>query len=287
MTPPRKRPQKGPRTRPLGLAPLSALTVPPDRLVRLAAEAGFDFVGLRVLAVTDSEPVHDLSPGSALLADTLTALEETGLSVVDAEFLRIDADTGRDTWLPALEASQAVGATRFTVAAGDDDLARLTDTLGRLVQDAAAFGVVPALEPISYRSVRSLPVAAGIASATGARVLPDTLHLARFDATADELAAVADLVDMVQLCDSPARPPATLEGLVEESRARRLAPGDRDQDLAGYLRPLRDDLPVSVECPHDGELARRGAAEWIRHLHDSATHLLDSITPTPTGGQTP
>ena len=103
--------------RSLGLAPLSALSVAPDELVRLAADAGFDFVGLRVLAVTAEEPSYDLSPGSPLLADTLRALSDTGLSVVDAEFLRIDADTDRTTWLPALEASQALGATRLTVAA--------------------------------------------------------------------------------------------------------------------------------------------------------------------------
>ncbi|MEJ6549037.1 TIM barrel protein [Corynebacterium sp. USCH3] len=271
-----------PRARLLGLAPLSALTVPPDLLVRFAANAGFDFVGLRVLAVTAAEPSYDLSAGSPLLAATLRALDETGLSVVDAEFLRIDADTDRDAWLPALEASAALGATRLTVAAGDDDLTRLTDTLGRLVDDAAGYGVVPSLEPISYRSVRSLPVAARVARDTGARVLPDTLHLARIHADVDELAQISDLVDMVQLCDSPAHAPTTVEGLVEESRAARLAPGDGDQDLARFLRPLPRALPVSVEVPNEVERNHRGDAGWIRHLYDTATRLLATSTVPPT-----
>lgn len=284
---------KGRQThRKLGLAPLSALTVSPDRLVRLAADAGFDFVGLRVLAVTTEEPFYDLSPGSPLLADTLTALADTGLTVLDTEFLRIDAGTDRDTWLPALEASRALGATRFTTTAGDDDIPRLTDTLGRLVDDAADFGVIPALEPISYRSVHSLPVAAGIAREAGARVLPDTLHMARFHATVDELAEVTDLVDMVQLCDSPSDAPATVEGLVEESRALRLPPGEGGQDLARFLEPVAADLPVSVEVPNDDELARRGPSDWIRHLHDTAVDLLNSTdstdatdsNPAPSGG---
>ncbi|MGP9723799.1 sugar phosphate isomerase/epimerase family protein [Corynebacterium sp. AOP40-9SA-29] len=262
--------------RSLGLAPLSALDVAPDELVRLAADAGFDFVGLRVLAVTPEEPHYDLSPGSPLLARTLEALDDTGLSVLDAEFLRLDATTGPDSWLPTLETAQALGATRFTVAAGDEDLARLTDTLGRLTQDAASYGVVPALEPISYRSVRSLPVAAQIARETGARVLPDTLHLARFDADPAELAEITDQVDMVQLCDCPATPPATVEGLIEESRALRLAPGDGEQDLARYLSVLPDDLPVSVEVPNLTELARRGASGWIHHLHDTTRRMLNT-----------
>jgi sugar phosphate isomerase/epimerase len=270
-------PPAHPAGRQIGLAPLSALAVAPDQLVRLAAEAGFDFVGLRVLGVTDTEPSYDLSPGSPLLAATLTSLKETGLSVVDTEFLRIDAGTDRSTWLPALEATAALGGTRFTVAAGDEDLNRLTDTLGHLVEDAAGFGVIPALEPISYRSVHSLPVAARIARHTGARVLADTLHMTRFSATDEDLTETADLIDMIQLCDCPSAMPDGIEGLVEESRADRLAPGDGEQDLARFLRLLPTDLPVSLEVPNDRELTRRGAAGWFRHLHDSASALLDSL----------
>src|SRR5699024_10710231 len=104
----------------IGLAPLSALTTPSDELIRMAANAGFSFVGLRVLAVTPDEPHYDLAPGSPLLNRTLRALDETGLHVVDTEFLQVNAHTDRDTWLPALEAAGALGATRFTVAAGDE-----------------------------------------------------------------------------------------------------------------------------------------------------------------------
>lgn len=269
----------GDAARPVGLAPLSALDVAPDQLVRLAAAAGFDFVGLRVLAVTPEEPHHDLSPGSPLLArtlETLEALDATGLYVLDAEFLRLDATTGPDDWLPALDAARALGATRFTVAAGDDDQARLTDTLGRLTQDAASYGVVPALEPISYRAVRSLTDAGRIARAAGARVLPDMLHLARVGTGPAELAQVGDLVDMVQLCDCPAVAPTDTAGLTEEARAARLAPGDGEQDLARHLAVLPDDLPVSVEVPNVTELARRGPSGWIRHLHDSTRRMLDT-----------
>lgn len=262
--------------RSIGLAPLSSLSVAPDTLVRLAADIGFDFVGLRVHAVTPDEPNYDLSPGSPLLERTLSTLSETGITVIDAEFLRIDADTGPDTWMPALEAASAVGATRFTVAAGDDDIPRLTDTLCRMVQDAAPFGVIPALEPISYRSVHSLPVAASIGRTTGARVLADTLHLSRFPTSEEEIVDAAPLIDMVQLTDCPATRPSDLAGLVEESRALRYAPGDGDQNLARFLHPLPADLPVSLEVPNDGDVARRGPEAWFRHLYNSTVELLDS-----------
>lgn len=271
-------------TRSIGLAPLSTLSTPPDVLVRHAAEAGFDFVGLRVSAVTPDEPTYDLGPGSPLLDRTLTALDETGLRVVDVEFLRIDEGTGRDTWLPALEAAQALGATRFTVAAGDEDIARLTDTLGRLTGDAAAFGVVPALEPISYRSVRSIPQAAGIARATGSRVLADTLHMARFGATLPELVEAADCIDMIQLCDSPTSAPADTAGLIHESRAGRLAPGEGDQALMDYVRVLPETTLISLEVPNDREVAARGTRGWLGHLYRTTQTLLTESELIPAGG---
>lgn len=264
-------------SRPLGLAPLSALSVAPDQLVRYAAAAGFDFVGLRVRMVTKEESQFDLSPGSPLMASTKQALSDTGLYVVDTEFLQLNEDTNSEDWLPSLEAGAALGARSYTVAAGDENLDRLTETLGRLVEDAKEFGIVPALEPISYRSVHSLPVGAAVAEAAGARLLPDALHVARFGGTPQELAEFSDQIDMVQLCDSPAQRPADLAGLIEESRSIRQAPGEGDQDLASYLRALSPDLPVSVEVPNEPTVERIGAEAWINHLHGRAVELLSTV----------
>lgn len=261
----------------IGLAPLSSLSTPPDQLVRLAAAAGFAFVGLRVNAVTQNEPVYDLSPGSSLLAATQQALTETGLYVLDTEFLQVNADTTRDDWLPALEAAGALGAKTFTIATGDDDIARLTDTIGNMVEDAREFGVTPALEPISYRSVHSLPQAADIARATGAKVVADTLHMARFGATPEELAKVSDVLAVLQLCDSPLNRPGDLEGLVAESRSLRLAPGEGEQNLLAFVNALDPSVPLSVETPNDAELAARGDAGWINHLYTTTHNLLEKI----------
>ena len=271
-------------SRPIGLAPLSALSVPPDRLVRYAAAAGFDFVGLRVRMVTKEEAQFDLSPGSPLMASTVAALEETGLHVVDTEFLQVNADTNREDWMTSLEAGAALGARTYTVAAGDDDLDRLTDTLGRLVEDAAQFGISPSLEPISYRSVHSLPLGAKVARAAGARLLPDTLHLARFGGIPEELTEFSDLIDMIQLCDSPTQRPADLAGLIEESRSIRLAPGDGHQDLASYVQALDPNLPVSVEVPNEPTVAKIGAEAWINHLYTSTRELL-AVVATETASE--
>lgn len=264
-------------SRQIGLAPLSSLSTPPDQLVRLAAATGFSFAGLRVIAVTPNEPVYDLSPGSPLLAATQQALKETGLYVLDTEFLQVNADTTREAWLPALEAAGALEAKTFTIAAGDDNIARLTDTIGAMVDDARDFGVTPALEPISYRSVHSIPQAAAIARDSGAKVVADTLHMARFGATPEELTEATDVLGVLQLCDSPLQRPADLDGLVTESRSLRLAPGEGEQNLLTFVNALDSNVPLSVETPNDGEVASRGDAGWINHLYNTTQALLEKI----------
>ena len=91
-------------TRPIGLAHLTLLRLSPPELVTTAAAAGYDFVGIRVKAVTAGERHYAMEPGSPLSRETLARLRDTGLEVRDVEFLPLGPDTGRDDWMPALEA---------------------------------------------------------------------------------------------------------------------------------------------------------------------------------------
>lgn len=258
----------------LGLAPLSMLDVEPPAFVDLAADAGYDFVGLRVRAVTTAETPYDLGVGSPLLAATVERLEARGLRCVDAEFVLLNGETTADQWRPALQSAAALGASSMTVAINDPD-ARMMDDLTALVADAKALGVTCTLEPISYNVVHSLPLAQALAEQVGCQVLIDTLHLTRFGATAEEIAAVSPLVPLIQLCDGPAARPADRDGLVAESRAHRLAPGDGDFPLLTYLTNLPTDLPVSVEVPSVALRRDRTPLEFARYLRERALAVLE------------
>ncbi|MEW1981079.1 TIM barrel protein [Citricoccus sp. NPDC079358] len=268
----------------IGLAPLSLLSVAPPNLVHHAAEAGFDFVGVRVRPVTAAEKPYNLQPGSPLLAETLARMAETGVGVKDIEFLLLDGTDQRDAWLRMFEAGQALGAESLTVACGDPDLSRARDTLAQMAEDGRAFGISPALEPISYQTVASIPLADEFAVHAGCDILVDTLHVGRFGGTAEELSAAACRAPLVQLCDAPAERPADREGLVEESRSARLVPGEGGLELAGVLAALESglaqtpragtQLPVSLEVPNDAAVARLGAQGWADHLKSAALDLL-------------
>ena len=265
---------------PIGLAHLTLLRLSPPELVTTAAEAGYDFVGIRVKAVTEGEHQYPMEPGSLMSRETLRRLDDTGLTVRDIEFLTLRPDTGPDDWQPALEAGAALGASTFSVVGVDDDPARLTDTLARLTADGAAYGIRPTLEPISYQPVSRVADAAAIARATGAAVLLDALHIQRGGSSLDDVRALEpELVPCIQLCDGPLAVPQTLELPAElplgmkadgsvlqvEARVQREVVGEGGLPLAELLAAVPAATPISVEVPHARLQARLSATEFATY----------------------
>ena len=267
-------------TTPIGIAHLTLLALTPPELVTTAARAGYDFVGVRVTAVTEGEHQYPMQPGSPMSRETLRRLDDTGLTVRDVEFLTLRPDTGPDDWQPALEAGAALGASTFSVVGVDDDPARLTDTLARLTADGAAYGIRPTLEPISYQPVSRVADAAAIARATGAAVLLDALHIQRGGSSLDDVRALEpELVPCIQLCDGPLAVPQTLELPAElplgmkadgsvlqvEARVQREVPGEGGFPLAELLAAVPAATPISVEVPHARLQDRLSAVEFATY----------------------
>ena len=262
--------------RQVGLAQLSLVgTAPPD-LVAIAAEAGFDFIGARVRPVTATERAYDLQPGSPMQKETLARMRDTGVTVKDIEFLLLDGSEQREAWLRMMAAGQALGASSLTVAGADADTSRLADTLARMTEDGRDFGIVPTLEPISYQPVNSIPDAAGLARQAGCKIVVDALHFNRFGGTFEHLAASADLVPLLQLCDGPVQRPASRGDLVAESRSERGVPGEGGFDLAALVAALPAATPVSVETPSDRRVAQLGGLGWARTLKAASDAVLQT-----------
>lgn len=257
----------------LGLAHLSLLDVSPPDLVDVAADAGYDFVGLRVRSL-QAASAYDLRAGSPMLRETVARCSERGITVEDTEFLLLDGRLGRDDWLPALESAAALGAATMTVAIDDGDDERTRATLRRLVSDADAVGIGVALEPITYNTLHSVPAAAMLAREAGCRVVLDTLHLTRFGATSQEVADLLDVEPLLQLCDAPATRPTDRAGLVAESRVERAVPGEGVAELTGLLRALPPGLPVSVECPSARARLTLSPTEWATRLRVATITVL-------------
>lgn len=260
----------------IGMAPLSVLGTEPVDFIQAAAKTGFDFIGLRTRPVTTTEKDLNLLHNNPRMKEVLAALKDTGMKVVDTEFLAIDEHVTPDVWLPMLEAAAQLGAQSLTATITDPDLARATDVMGRLVEDAKKSNLIITLEPISYQTVKLLTEAADVAEQTGCQVLFDTLHFHRaFGEPEHIIPALPYLANMIQLCDGVLAERAdTREGLIEESRAKRGVPGEGDFKLAECVALLPEDMPVSIEVPNP-KFAELGLEGYLRHLKAATEQVLE------------
>jgi sugar phosphate isomerase/epimerase len=236
-------------TRETGLEHLTLLGVSPPDLVTVAARAGFTAVGLRLSPATDGERPWPVAPGSPMLAETVRRCADTGITVLDAEAIRLGPLAAREPeYAPVLAAAAELGARYVNAICDDPDLGRLSDSFAGLVAAAAPYGIRAVVEFMAYRSVATLAEAVTIAARSGGGgILVDALHVQRCGVRLADLRAVDPaLITYVQLCDAPLRAPADP---LHEARAARLLPGEGELPLLDLLGALPAGIPVAVEAP--------------------------------------
>src|SRR5580700_665616 len=251
----------------LALDHLTLLDIAPPDFVTLAAGAGFDAVGLRIAPATADESPWPMSPGSRMLADTVTRCRDTGVTVLDTETIRLTPRTDLAAAEAVIQAAAELNAPHLTTIGEDPDLARLSERFAELTRMAAPYGVRPLIEFMAYKTVRTLNDAVAIAARSGGGgVLLDALHIQRCGADIGRIARTDHgLLGYVQLCDAPLEPPveAGLPGdlvlprgqtpdggaAALEARAGRLLPGEGALPLTELLSALPAALPVAVEAP--------------------------------------
>lgn len=247
---------------PISLAHLTVIDTPPPAMVRMAAGLGYDHVGLRLIRVTDTTPGYPLMDDALMLRDTRAALDDTGITVLDIEFLRLTPEFDVADYGRFLDTGAALGARHVICAPYDPDLSRLSDSLAALDAACAPRGLRPVLEFFPWTNVPDLATAAGvIAGVAGAGVLVDALH---FDRGGSRLADIASLpphrLPFLHLCDAPVLPAYTTDDLLHAGRAERLAPGDGQIDLSALLRAMPQGIPIALEIPMTALRAARGSA---------------------------
>lgn len=240
----------------------------PESFIRLAASAGFNSIGLRLHSADQGEGVPDLRVGTArhkALADTL---RENAMGVLDIEVFPVTETTDVRSWKPHLEAGAAFGARYVNVVADDPDHVRLTETLAELAEICRPLNLMPALEPMAWKSVSRLEQASEIAQIAGIQIQIDTLHLHRSGDSAEVVRAIDPaLWAYVQWSDAPATPPSTIPlELRDEGRYSRLSPGEGELPLAELQSALPDHLIWAAEVPSTHQRARVGDLEHARAL---------------------
>lgn len=242
--------------RPVSLAHLTVLDATPPELVTAAAAAGFRTVGIRLTATPSvGVPPYDILSDGPLLRETLLRLADTGVSVLDTEFLRFEPDAPVAIPEGFLDVSARLGARHVLVMSAEPDPARTLERFCDLCDRAAAYGLHVGLEFAIYTGVRTLAQAADVVVQSGrpnASVLVDALHFSRSGGIPAHVAATdPSLFRYAQICDaSPDMPgPDDAPALIREARTGRLLPGEGALPLAELVRALPPAVPLAVEAP--------------------------------------
>jgi len=239
--------------RPIGLAALTVLELTPPGVVSCAAEAGYDAIGLRIIAATPEEVQHPIIGDTPMRRETIRRIEDGGIRMLDVEIFRLKPETDVAEFEPALETGAALGATEALVAGHIPDEPQLVERFAEFCDLAASFGIAANLEPMPWTEAKNFVQGARIVAAAGRAnggILVDPIHFDRGGSRAEEIASVPRAsLRYAQLCDAPAERPRDRETLLLQARAERLMPGDGGLDLIGILRALPRDIPLSLEIP--------------------------------------
>jgi len=242
----------------------------PVACIEVAAEAGFDALGLRFVQA---------EPTAGLLRRIRTALARTGLWLLDLEMSVLTRDgTPAPTDPQVFAVARELAPRHLTTVSYRHDPGRTAAHLAAACDAVGDAGVVPALEFLPFSGVRTFADARAVVAEVGAdraAVLVDALHVQRSGDVPESLAGSdAATIPYVQLCDAAARPADDSDaGLYREAVAGRVLPGRGGLPLERFLAALPPGTPLSVEVlseelmqtlpPHERAVAAREATEAL------------------------
>jgi len=270
------------------LAHLSALDLTPPEMILAAAEAEYEYVGLRFVAVTPGGAAWPLWEDKVTMAGTKARMKETGVRVLDVELIKLLPDTDVTVFESCMAASAEIGARHLLTQADDPEFNRAVDNYAKLCDLAAPYGLTCDFEFIPWITTATLADAGAIVRASGREnvgLVIDSLHFARAGVAVEELDEYPDeWFHYIQLCDAPAQAPKTLDGLLYAAREERLLPGEGELDLMGIMNHLPYPVVVGIEMPAEtlsftaspGERAAMARRSTLKMFRDNGYPSMDS-----------
>ena len=245
---------------------LSYYTVPElsfTQMIDVAADAGCDFVGVRLLDGAPSDPPTALLREAALRREALARMRDRGVRALDASAARLRPDSRADAFAPMLEVCAELGVRHVACSIDDPDVARRTATLSALCALARQHDLRVEIEFVPWMAIGSLTDAASLVREVGAPnlgILVDALHLDRSGGRPDDIAELPQTwFHLAQICDAPACADFSKADQIRVATQARCLPGDGALPLAALIRALPTDIPLCLEIPML-ELARQVAA---------------------------
>jgi sugar phosphate isomerase/epimerase len=253
------------RTYSLAYLTANASTVP--QAVRIAAELGYAYVGLRVQPNGPGAPFQTLMGDAAVLRETQAVMRDTGVGVYDLEIIRIGEQFKVSDHAALMAIGQTLGAKAVLIAADDANESRLADNYAALCDAMRLYGLTADLEFMPWTAVKDAKSAMRVVELAGrpsnAGILVDALHFGRSTTTLQDIAAIpCEWLHYAQMCDAQAGLNFTTEELIHTARQERILPGEGNIDVTGLFATLPQDLPVSVEIVNLERSKPMGDKAW-------------------------
>ncbi|HVZ12921.1 MAG TPA: sugar phosphate isomerase/epimerase [Bauldia sp.] len=265
----------------LSLPHLTMLDATPPEVVRAAASAKFDGVGIRIFPTMPGEAQHALIGDTAMRREVLSLLADTGLAVVDIEAIWLRPDLQPRHCEAGFEAAGRLGARIVQVIGDDDDERRLTDNYAALCTLAAPYGLTLDLEYMAFARPNRLDATrriVGNADVRNGGLMVDCLHVYRCGADpGDYLEIDSGLIHELQLCDAAGASPVGRDALIQEARFARRPPGEGALDLEAVWRVVPSDVWVSLEAPFGDERGKLPFGERARLLKAAADAFVERV----------
>jgi sugar phosphate isomerase/epimerase len=251
----------------------------PVDTIRAAVSGGFDAVGLWI------EPERWTQ---ALLRESLAALADSGLELLDVEVIWLKSDSDMDEHRRCIDIGVELGAKNVLCVSSDPDHGSTASRLAELCQHAEGGGIRVALEFGIFTEVKTLAQALAVLDAVGhplRALLIDPIHLDRSGGSCASVAQVpAELLPYAQFCDAPAqRPdPEDFAAVIADAIDLRLQLGAGTLPLQALLGALPVNIPLAIELrskslrdayPDPGERARvtaRATRAWLNEAAGAA-----------------
>lgn len=268
------------------MAYLTATSFTAPEAIEVAAEVGYQQVGLRLLPNGAGAIFQPLLDAPEVFRETLARIKDTGVQVYDLEIIRIGDNFDPKDYLRLFDAGRQLGAKAVLIAGDDKDLARLTEGYAKLCEVMRPFGLNADLEFMPWTTVAdantALAVVRGAGNPANAGILVDGIHFGRSHTSLADIASIPkSLLHYAQLCDATPGTNFTEAEMIHTARVERFLPGEPSGggiDLTGLFAALPRTLPVSVEVPSP-RMAQVGPKAWARQCLDASRAFIAALPP--------
>ena len=236
-------------------------TCPPDKLIYIAADAGYDCVGLRTIptrlagdaasggmaamkATTSGIEAFDIAHDRTLLQAIKRAAAETGVVINDTENARIFDGCDVRNYERDLEVAAELGLRHMLTNIWTDDKSFRLEQFCLLAELAARYGLTVNVEFVTWAGVKNLQDAKELLLASGAGnvgIVVDALHCHRSRVDFSEFDGLPQTwFNYLHLSDIERAIPEDREALIHNGRDERLYVGDGAIDLKALVAKLPD-----------------------------------------------